>query len=102
MEHEPIISVSGAMQRALDLVGRFATTDLSVLIVGPTGCGKELLAREVHRRGKRGGAFVDVNCAALPHELVEGELFGHRRGSFTGAVADTIGLIRAADGGTLF
>src|SRR2546425_13353509 len=102
MENGTIISASPAMRWALELVGQFAPTGVSVLIVGATGTGKELLAQEIHRLSRRRGEIVDVNCAALPRELAESELFGHRRGAFTGAVADAVGLIRAPDGGTLF
>jgi DNA-binding NtrC family response regulator len=73
-----------------------------VLLQGETGTGKELVARAVHELSGRSGAFVAVNCGALPPNLIEAELFGHRRGAFTGAVGERLGLVRAADGGTLF
>ena len=81
---------------------RIAKSKLSVLLLGETGTGKELLARAVHEASGRRGAFVAVNCGALPAALVEGLLFGHKRGAFSGAVRDEIGFVRAADGGTLF
>ena len=80
-----------------------AATDVTVLLLGASGTGKELLAQALHRESRRGdGPFVTINCAALPENLAESELFGHRKGAFTGAVADHTGRIRAADGGTLF
>ncbi len=97
-----IIGRSPAMRRALGLVERFAPTDIPILLVGETGRGKDLLAQEIHRLSGREGEFVDVNCGALPRDLVEGELFGHRRGAFTGATRDRRGLVTAADRGTLF
>jgi len=84
----------------LDLA-RVARSEIAVLLQGETGTGKEVLAREVHRASRRGGDFVAVNCGALPRELVESELFGHRRGAFSGAVEDRTGLVRGADRGTL-
>ncbi|HEV8382863.1 MAG TPA: sigma 54-interacting transcriptional regulator [Gemmatimonadales bacterium] len=97
-----IIAISGAMKRAVDLLERFAQTRLAILLVGATGTGKELFARHVHYRSRRHGAFVDLNCGALPHEMMESLLFGHRRGAFTGAIENTVGYIERADGGTLF
>jgi transcriptional regulator with AAA-type ATPase domain len=81
---------------------RIAASNLSVLLLGETGTGKELLARAVHEASGRRGAFVAVNCGALPASLVEALLFGHRRGAFSGAIRDERGFVRAADGGTLF
>jgi transcriptional regulator with GAF, ATPase, and Fis domain len=84
------------------MVRRFAASDLPVLILGETGTGKEVVARALHRHSRRAGRpFVAVNCAALPETLAESELFGHERGSFTGAQARKPGLFEAADGGTL-
>jgi NtrC-family two-component system response regulator AlgB len=92
-----------AMARALQVAFRAAETLATVLILGPSGTGKSVLAREVHKRStRREEAFVTVNCPSLSRELLESELFGHARGSFTGAVAETAGKVSAADGGTLF
>jgi transcriptional regulator of acetoin/glycerol metabolism len=87
------------VRRALSLV---APTDLAVLVLGETGTGKDVVARALHDASRRSGAFVAVNCAALPDALVESELFGHARGSFTGASGNRRGLFAEADGGTLF
>jgi DNA-binding NtrC family response regulator len=82
-------------------LARVAPTEISIVLLGESGTGKEIVARAVHALSGRRGAFVAVNCGALPHGLVEGELFGHQRGSFTGALHDRPGLIRSAEGGTL-
>jgi transcriptional regulator with GAF, ATPase, and Fis domain len=92
---------SPAMQELRARVARVAPDPSNVLIIGETGVGKELVAREIHRQSGRTGKLVAVNCAALSRELVESQLFGHVRGAFTGAADDQAGLIRAADGGTL-
>jgi len=97
-----IVGVSPAIRRALALAERYARTRLSILIVGATGTGKELFAQHIHERSGRPGPLVDVNCAALPRDMVESLLFGHRRGAFTGAVDSTVGHIERSDGGTLF
>ncbi len=95
-------TVSLALERqAMDLE-RIAPSGVPVLIRGETGTGKELIARAVHERSGRAGGFVAVNCGALPRNLIESELFGHRRGAFSGAQAEREGLVRRADGGTLF
>ena len=93
---------SRQLRRVLDDLQRVAPTDMITLVLGATGTGKELVARELHRLSRRRGPFVAVNCAAIPPDLLESELFGHRRGAFSGAVADQKGLVRAAEGGTLF
>ncbi len=99
----PIIGNSPVFRRTLEMAGQVAASDSTVLLQGESGTGKELLAREIHRLSKRRhGPFVSINCAALPEGLLESELFGHVRGSFTGAVRDKDGLLRAADGGTFF
>ena len=85
------------------LVSTIANSNATVLITGESGTGKELLARSLHEQSDRvGGAFVPINCSAIPKELLESELFGHRKGSFTGAVADRIGRFELAHGGTIF
>jgi len=97
-----IIGRSTALKAALDSARRFAKTPAPVLLLGETGTGKELVARWVHHHSGRDGAFVAVGCPNLPEDLIESELFGHRRGAFTGAAADRVGLVEQADGGTLF
>lgn len=92
-----------AMQRVFELIRAASSHESPVLIVGETGTGKEQVARAIHHESSRAKQpFVPVNCAAIPRELYESELFGHRRGAFTGATQDTLGLIRAAQEGTLF
>ena len=98
-----IVGESGAIHHVLELVARVAPTATTVLIEGETGTGKELVARAIHAASpRRDELFVAVNCAALSEGVLESELFGHRRGAFTGAVADRKGLFEVADGGTLF
>ncbi len=98
-----ILTRSPAMDSLLEQAKRVAVSDASVFIQGASGTGKELLARAIHRASPRANAaFVAVNCSAIPEGLLESELFGHRRGAFTGAVQDRQGLFLAADGGTLF
>jgi two-component system response regulator AtoC len=94
---------SPAMQRIDELITRIADSDVPVLITGESGVGKDVVAREIHARSARAGkVFVKINCAALPSELLESELFGHERGSFTGATRTKPGQFELADGGTLF
>jgi DNA-binding NtrC family response regulator len=100
---ENIIGSSNKMKDLLDLAGRVAPSEASLLITGESGTGKELLAKGVHFNSRRAnGPFVAVNCAAIPEALIESELFGHVKGSFTGAVRDKEGKLELADGGTLF
>jgi transcriptional regulator with PAS, ATPase and Fis domain len=97
-----LVSASPAMLRALDLARRVARVDSTVLITGESGAGKERLARFIHDESARtAGPFLAINCAAVPETLLESELFGHARGSFTGASQDRAGLFEAANGGTL-
>src|ERR1044071_5814293 len=98
-----LVGVSAAFVEVMKLVGRVASTNLPVLITGESGTGKEIVARAIHRRSPRAAEpFVAVNCGALPAELIESELFGHVRGSFTGATVDRRGLWQEADHGTVF
>jgi transcriptional regulator with GAF, ATPase, and Fis domain len=100
---EEIVGTSAALRRALSRVAKVAHTDATVLITGETGTGKELIARAVHRRSQRSSrAFVGVNCAAVPRDLIGSELFGHEKGSFTGAVQRRLGRFELAKGGTVF
>jgi two-component system, NtrC family, nitrogen regulation response regulator NtrX len=102
MEDE-LIGESSGMREIKDLIHQSATSDAKILILGESGSGKELVAREIHRLSKRsGGPFVEVNCAAIPDTLIESELFGHEKGSFTGAVARRKGKFEIANSGTLF
>ncbi len=99
----PIIGESVPMKALRQQLTLMATTNGRVLIFGESGTGKELIAHAIHAASLRSGeAFVEVNCAAIPEEMIESELFGHRRGSFPGAVEDKIGKLQKADGGTLF
>src|SRR5262245_50207333 len=97
-----IIGSSPSIKAVYSLIEKVGPTEVSVLITGESGTGKELVARELHRLSGRPGAFVPVNCAAIPADLIESELFGHEKGAFTGAVARRIGKIEAANRGTLF
>jgi transcriptional regulator with PAS, ATPase and Fis domain len=97
-----IVGVSPAIRRALVIAERYARTNLPVLLVGATGTGKELFAQHIHERSGRPGPLVDVNCGALPRDMVESLLFGHRRGAFTGAVDSVVGHVERSDAGTLF
>src|SRR5882762_867608 len=100
---EEIVGNSPALQKVLNRVAKVAPTDSTVLITGETGTGKELIARAIHKTSKRSGrAFVSVNCAAIPQELIASELFGHEKGAFTGATGRRLGRFELAQGGTIF
>jgi PAS domain S-box-containing protein len=100
---EEIVGTSPALKSVLSRISKVAPSDSTVLITGETGTGKELVARAIHRRSDRASrAFVSVNCAAIPRDLVASELFGHERGAFTGALQRRIGRFELAEGGTLF
>jgi DNA-binding NtrC family response regulator len=97
-----ILGRAPAMQRVLETVASVADADASVLVVGESGTGKELVANALHERsGRRDGPWVKINCAALPKDLIESELFGHTKGAFTGATTDKVGLLEEAHGGSL-
>ena len=100
---EEIVGQSPAVREVLQLVEMVAASDSTVLLLGETGTGKELIARAIHNlSSRRGRAFVKLNCAAIPSELLESELFGHERGAFTGAIMQKTGRLELADQGTLF
>ena len=98
-----MIGESAAITRVREIINKVAPTEARVLITGPNGTGKEVVAHLIHENSARAnGPMVEVNCAAIPSELIESELFGHMKGSFTGAVKDRAGKFEQADGGTLF
>ena len=100
---EEIVGTSRALKTVLSLISKVAPTDSTVLITGETGTGKELVARAIHRRSNRASrVFVSMNCAAIPRELIASELFGHEKGSFTGATQQRLGRFELASGGTIF
>jgi transcriptional regulator with GAF, ATPase, and Fis domain len=103
MPQDRLIGSSEAMRQVQKAIGILADSEAALLVTGETGTGKELVARAIHDHGHRGrGPFVAVNCAAIPTERLESELFGHVRGAFTGAASDRFGAFRPADRGTLF
>lgn len=98
-----IIGNSPQLDRALDIAAQVASTDLSVLVTGETGVGKEFIPKIIHANSARKhGNYFAVNCGAIPEGTIDSELFGHRKGSFTGAHEDRMGYFEVADGGTLF
>jgi two-component system, NtrC family, nitrogen regulation response regulator NtrX len=98
-----MVGESPAIEKVKEMIERVAPTDARVLITGPNGTGKELVARWMHEKSNRaGGPFVEVNCAAIPSELIESELFGHEKGAFTSAIKQRKGKFEQADGGTIF
>jgi len=102
-DYENIVGKSPLMKNIYDMIETVAETDSTVLITGKSGTGKELVARALHFKSKRKNkAFIPVNCGAISENLIESELFGHKRGAFTGAISDKEGFFKAADGGTLF
>ncbi len=102
-EFHSLVGISRAMEQVLAVVRKVADTEATVLISGESGTGKELVARAIHTfSSRRSGPFVAINCAAIPRDLLESELFGHVKGAFTGAVRDKAGKFQLADGGTLF
>jgi DNA-binding NtrC family response regulator len=102
-DEKTIIGTSDEMQKVFKMVDRVADSDATILIQGESGTGKELIAREIHYRSRRAtGPFVSINCGAIPRDLLESNLFGHVKGSFTGAVRDSMGLFQVAEGGTFF
>jgi transcriptional regulator with GAF, ATPase, and Fis domain len=98
-----IVGRHPSMEAIFDIIRRVAPTDATVLITGESGTGKELVAAALHRLSRRtAGRFVPVHCGAIPEELLESEMFGHERGSFTGAIASRVGRFKLADAGTIF
>ncbi len=98
-----MIGESPALQKIQDMIAKVATSDARVLITGPNGAGKELVAHAIHAQSERSkGPMIEVNCAAIPSELIESELFGHVKGSFTGAIKDKQGKFELANNGTIF
>ena len=103
VDYRTIVGSSKIMERVFEVVRKVADTDVSILITGESGTGKELVARSIHSlSSRRNEPFIAINCAAIPRELLESELFGHIKGAFTGAIKDKVGKFQMADGGTLF
>jgi DNA-binding NtrC family response regulator len=102
-DYSNIVGKSAPMQRVITLIQKVSGTDSTILVTGKSGTGKELVAKAIHFNSKRSTQpFITVNCGAIPETLIESELFGHKKGAFTGAVADKLGYFKAADGGSLF
>lgn len=102
-DFQTIVGSSKKMEQVFDIIRKVADTEATILITGESGTGKELVARSIHAKSLRSKApFVAINCAAIPHELLESELFGHLKGAFTGAIKDKVGKFQLAEGGTLF
>src|SRR5206468_5993565 len=100
---QEMVGQSGPIKKIKDTIDKVAPTDARILITGENGVGKELVARWIHEKSNRSaGPLVEVNCAAIPGELIESELFGHEKGSFTSAIKQRIGKFEQANGGTLF
>src|SRR6185369_4766576 len=100
---QPMIGESNSIEKIKSTIEKVAPTDARILITGDNGVGKELVARWIHEKSNRAsGPMVEVNCAAIPGELIESELFGHEKGSFTSAIKQRIGKFEQANGGTLF
>jgi Nif-specific regulatory protein len=100
---EDLIGSTKVMQNVFEIMGRVLNNDVTILLTGETGTGKEVVARSIHQNGNRKeNNFVAINCAVIPENLIESELFGHKKGSFTGAISDKQGLVEKADNGTLF
>jgi formate hydrogenlyase transcriptional activator len=99
---EDIVGSSEALRKVLRQIAKLASSDSTVLILGDTGTGKELMARSIHKRSNRAGAFIGVNCAAIPQSLIASELFGHEKSAFTGATQRRLGRFESANGGTIF
>ena len=98
-----IVGESAAIQKVKETINRVSATEARVLVTGANGSGKEMVAKQIHEKGNRANMpLIEVNCAAIPGELIESELFGHEKGSFTGAMAKRVGKFEQADGGTLF
>lgn len=98
-----MVGDSEAIMQIKDIIEKVAPTDARVLVTGPNGTGKELVAHWLHQKSERAsGPMIEVNCAAIPSELIESELFGHVKGAFTSAVKDRAGKFEAANGGTIF
>ncbi|MCL1792022.1 MAG: sigma-54 dependent transcriptional regulator [Peptococcaceae bacterium] len=97
-----IIGANGGLRHVMDMVRKIIASEINILILGESGSGKELIARGIHANTSRKGPFVDINCASLPNNLLESELFGHEKGAFTGAHTGKAGLMEVANGGTLF